>query len=105
MDKLAKAIALTDEILQLLDNQDFDKVADLELQRAPLIQQAFTDTVEQIDQIKAIHLQKLNQQVVDRLTELKQSVLQRQKQIRQASKATQAYSRNQQYHSGMLASG
>jgi hypothetical protein len=47
---------------------------------------------------------KLNQQVVDRLTELKQTVLQQQKQTSQASKATQAYSRNQQYHSGLLAS-
>ena len=105
MDKLAKAIALTDEILQMLDDRDFDKVADLELQRGLLIRQAFTETVEQIDQIKAIHLQKLNQQVVDRLTELKQSVLHQQKQIRRASKATQAYSKNQQYQSGMLASG
>lgn len=105
MDKLARAIALTDEILELLDNRDFDKVASIEIEREPLIRQAFSDAVEQIDLIKANHLQKLNQQVVERLAELKQAVLQQQQQVRKASKATQAYSHTQPGKSGMLAAG
>lgn len=103
MDNLSKAIALTDEILQVLDEEDFEKIAELELERRPLIEQSFNTTVEQIDQIKALHLQKLNQQVVDRLTELKQAVLQQQKQTRQASRAAREYSSNQQHRSGLLA--
>ncbi|MCP4431757.1 MAG: hypothetical protein GY806_12320 [Gammaproteobacteria bacterium] len=102
---LQESIKLTDEILVMLDNQEFDRIAELELQREPLIKQVFTETVERIDYIKAIHLQKLNQQVVEKLTELRSSVLLRQKQIRKASKATQAYSDNQNGNSGLLASG
>ena len=48
MDKLATAIELTDEILELLDNRDFDKIANIETRREPLIRQAFSDAVEQI---------------------------------------------------------
>lgn len=105
MNKLEKAIALTDEILEILDNGDFDKVAEIEVERAPLIRQAFGETIEQIDQIKASHLYRLNQQVVDRLQDLKQSVFRQQQQIRKAAIATQAYTKTQYDTSGMLVSG
>lgn len=105
MDKLARAIELTDEILELLDNRDFDGVADIELERQPLIRQAFSEAVEQIDRIKASHLQKLNEQVIERLTELKQSVLQQQQQVRKAHKAHRAYTNAQPGASTMLAAG
>ncbi len=95
-EALAQAISLTDEILLVLEDHDFDRMADLERQRQPFIHQAFSDdSIKQIDQIKAIHLQNLNQQVVERLSEYKLSVLQQQKQARIASKATRAYTNHQ----------
>ena len=94
MDKqtaLNRAISLTDEILALLDEGDLALVSDLELKRQPLIQQAFSDSIEEIDLIKAQHLRNLNQQVVDRLTLFKQSILLQQTQVRTAAKAARAY--------------
>ncbi len=95
---LMEAIKLTDQILTVLDDQDFDRLAELEIQREPLIRQAFSASVEQIDRIKATHLQNLNQRVVEKLRVFKQSVLQQQKQIRKASKATKAYISHQESH-------
>ena len=92
---LVEAISLTDEILSVLETQDFDRVNELEDQRQPLIKQAFNQSVEQIDQIRALHLQNLNQQVVEKLVELKQTVLQQQRQAQNASKATRAYASHQ----------
>ncbi len=88
---LTEAISITDEILSVLDDQDFSRVDELEARRQLLIRQAFAQSVEEIDRIKAIHLQNLNQQVVNKLSEFKQVVLQQQKQISTASKATKAY--------------
>ena len=92
---LTQAISITDEILKVLDGQDFDRLTELEAQRQPYIQQAFSKSVEQIDRIKATHLQNLNQQVVEKLIEFKQSVLQHQQSLRQSSKATRAYQSHQ----------
>lgn len=92
---LAQAIDLTNEILSVLDDQDFIRIAELETRREPLIRQAFEASVEQVDQIKAVHLQNLNQQVVKKLSDFKQSVLEQQKQVRNASKATRAYASHQ----------
>ena len=92
---LTEAIGITDEILRVLDGNDFERLTVLEAKRQPFIEEAFAQSVEQIDQIKASHLQSLNQQVVDKLIEFKQSVLQQQQKIRQASKATRAYQSHQ----------
>jgi len=88
---LNRAISLTDEILEVLERKDFDAVSALDTRRQPLIQQAFAQSIEQLDLIKARHLQNLNQQVVDKLTEFKQSVLLQQQQVQRAAKATRAY--------------
>lgn len=88
---LTQAISLTDEILTVLELKDFATVSDLEARRQPLIREAFSQSIEEVDRIKAIHLQNLNQQVVEKLGEFKQSVLLQQKQARNASKATRAY--------------
>jgi hypothetical protein len=96
---LLKAISITDEILQVLQDGDYQQVSQLDLQRQPLIEQIFKNSIEQIDLIKAHHLQSLNQQVVEKLGEFKQSVLLQQAQIRTASKATRAYQSN---HSATL---
>ena len=88
---LAQAIALTDEILAVLDEGGFERVSELEAQRKPLIEKAFADSIEQIDLIRAQHLKNLNQQVVDKLTLFKESVLLQQARLRTASKATRAY--------------
>jgi len=88
---LKQAIALTDEILLLLEQGEFERVDQLEGQRKPLIEQAFMASVEEIDVIKAHHLKNLNQQVVDKLNLFKQTVILQQARTRNASKATKAY--------------
>lgn len=88
---LEQAVALTDEILALLESGEFDRIDELDALRQPLIKQAFSASIEQIDLIRAHHLKNLNQQVVSRLTLLKESVMQQQAQLRKSSKAAQAY--------------
>ncbi|MDH3763580.1 MAG: hypothetical protein OEU50_21600 [Gammaproteobacteria bacterium] len=91
---LVSAISLTDEILKMLEQGEFERVNELEAQRKPLIEQAFKASIEEIDLIKAHHLQNLNQQVVDKLNLLKQSIILQQGRIRTASRATRAYLEN-----------
>jgi hypothetical protein len=88
---LNAAIDLTDEILELLDSGEFERVGALEAKRKPVIEQAFAASIEQIDLIRAHHLQSLNQQIVDKLELFKQSVIMQQNRLRTASKASQAY--------------
>ena len=91
---LNAAIKLTDEILELLDSGEFERVGELELQRKPFLEQAFAVSIEQIDLIRAQHLQSLNQQVVEKLELFKQSVITQQTRLRTAAKASQAYLSN-----------
>jgi hypothetical protein len=91
---LNAAINLTDEILELLESGEFERVGELEKQRKLFIEQVFVESVEQIDVIRAEHLQSLNQQVVERLELFKQSVVTQQKHLRTASRASQAYLSN-----------
>lgn len=91
---LGQAIELTDEILELLEQGEFDRINELECQRKPYIEKAFRASVEEIDLIKAQHLQNLNQQVIDKLNLFKQSIMQQQAHIRSASKASRAYLSN-----------
>ena len=91
---LTRAIELTDEILGLLDGGDFERVSELEKAREPLVKQAFTESIEQVDLIKAHHLQNLNQQVVDRLTLFKQSIMLQQQRLKIGSKAASEYQKN-----------
>lgn len=88
---LSEAISLTNEILTVLEDDDFAAIAELDARRQPLIIKAFSESIEQIDSIKARHLQNLNQQVIDKLNLLKQSVLLQQQQNQHALKATKAY--------------
>lgn len=88
---LSTAISITNEILELLDSGEFGRVDELEAKRKPYIEQAFTQSIEQIDLIKAQHLKNLNQQVVDKLNLFKQSIVIQQSRLRTASKATRAY--------------
>ncbi|MDH3448353.1 MAG: hypothetical protein OER87_07780 [Gammaproteobacteria bacterium] len=91
---LAQAIILTDQILEVLETGEFDRVRELEAQRNPLIEQAFIDSIEEIDLIKAQHLKNLNQQVVDKLNLFKQQVMLQQARLRTATKAVHAYQSN-----------
>lgn len=94
MDKktaLCRAISLTDEILALLEDGDLAAINILETERQSLIQKAFSDSIEEIDLIKAQHLRNLNQQVVDRLTLFKQTVVAQQSRLRKSAKATRVY--------------
>ena len=69
---LSQAIALTDEILQMLDQGEFERVNALEGRRKLFIEQAFKISLEEVDLIKAYHLKNLNQQVIDKLNLFKQ---------------------------------
>jgi len=91
---LNTAINLTDEILELLESGEFERIGELEMKRKTYIEQVFVASVEQIDLIRAQHLQSLNQQVVDKLELFKQSVIIQQTHLRTASKASQAYLSN-----------
>jgi hypothetical protein len=95
IDTLEEAIVLSQEMLSLLDEQDLEKISDLEHQRDLIIKRVFTDTAEPVDRDKVNYLQNLNQQIVDKLHYSKASVLLKIKQIRKSNKATQAYSNNQ----------
>ena len=88
---LARAIELTDEILAVLEEGDFESVWQLEETRQPLIKQAFTAPIEEIDLIRARHLQDLNDQVVDRLSLLKASIIDQQKRLKKGAEALRAY--------------
>ncbi len=96
-EALGAAIALTDEILEILEEGEFERVDELEKKRKVLIEQAFADSIAQVDLIRAQHLQSLNQQVVDKLTLFKEAVILQQKRIRNASKASRAYLGNDSY--------
>ncbi|MDH3221837.1 MAG: hypothetical protein OEO19_20070 [Gammaproteobacteria bacterium] len=91
---LAQAIVLTDQILEVLEDGEFDRVRELEAIRDPYIKQAFIDSIEEIDLIKAQHLKNLNQQVVDKLNLFRQQVMQQQARLRTATKAAHAYRSN-----------
>ncbi len=91
---LTRAIELTDEILGLLDDGDFERVGELDAVREPLIKQAFTESIEQVDLIKAHHLKNLNQQVVDRLALFKQSIMLQQQRLKIGTKAASEYQKN-----------
>lgn len=88
---LSAAITLTDEILEILDDGGFARINELEEKRKLYIEQAFADSIEHVDSIKAQHLKSLNQQVVDKLNLLKQSLAAQQKHIRIATLANRAY--------------
>ncbi len=88
---LEQAITLTDEILEMLEKGELGRVNELEIERKPYIEQAFTGAIESIDVIRAHHLQNLNQQVVEKLALFKQSIMLQQTRLRTAAKATRAY--------------
>ena len=88
---LARAIELTDEILEMLEDGEFEAVWQIEAERQPLIKQAFAAPIEEIDLIRARHLQNLNNQVVDRLSLFKASILEQHKRLKKGAEAVQAY--------------
>ena len=96
-EALGAAIALTDEILKILEEGEFERVGELEKKRKVLIEQVFEDSIAQVDLIRAQHLQSLNQQVVDRMKLFKETVILQQKRIRNASRASRAYLSNDSY--------
>ena len=96
-EALGAAIALTDEILKILEEGEFERVDELEKRRKILIEQAFEDSIAQVDLIRAQHLQSLNQQVIDKLNLFKEAVILQQKRIRNASRASRAYLSNDSY--------
>jgi hypothetical protein len=96
---LEAAITLTNQILVELDQQQgFDRVDALEAKREPLVQQAFAPSLQVIDQIKAVHLQNLNRKVVEKLSNLKQTIQKEHQQASNGTRATRAYQSQQGQH-------
>ncbi|MFT5218339.1 MAG: hypothetical protein ACI9LO_000869 [Planctomycetota bacterium] len=91
---LQQAISLTDDILALLDGQNFHLVEDIDSKRQKLIQQVFTRNIDDIDAIKIRYLQQRNTQVVEKLEKLKAEVVLQQARGRTASKLNHAYKNN-----------
>ena len=85
------AIALTGEILDLLEAGDYARVNRLEVRRQAAIRQAFAAPVAAIDPLGAQQLRNLNQQVVDRLRLAREAIILQQARLRTAGKARQAY--------------
>lgn len=88
---LQRAIELTDEILQLLDEGEFESVVGLESERQNLIEMTFASSLNEIDAIKARHLHSLNVQVVEKLELLKKNVQNEQARLRTANRVNHAY--------------
>ena len=73
---------------------EFERVGLLENQRKTYIEQAFVGSIDEIDRIRAEHLQSLNQRVVERLEFFKQAVTMQQARLRNSAKASRAYLSN-----------
>jgi predicted transcriptional regulator YheO len=91
---LLEAIALTSEILDLVEQEDLNSISEIEEERQRLIRQVFEPTLEQIDDIKLRHLKNLNDQVVTKLGEVKQRLTEQQQQSHKAGRAARAYQTN-----------
>jgi hypothetical protein len=90
---LLEAIALTSEILDLIEQEDLHSVPEIEVERQRLVRQVFEPTLEQIDDIRLRHLKNLNDQVVIKLGDLKQRLTEQQ-QTQRAGKAARTYQTN-----------
>jgi hypothetical protein len=91
---LREAIALTSEILELVEQEDLQSVSKIEEERQRLIKQVFGPTLYQIDDIKLRHLKNLNDQVVVKLGDLKQKLTNQRQQSQMAGRAARAYQTN-----------
>ena len=91
---LQQAISLTDDILALLDGQNYQLVENLDSKRQNLIRQVFNRNIDDIDAIKVRYLQQRNTQVVEKLEKLKADVVLQQSRARTESKLNHAYKSN-----------
>ncbi len=89
-DLLTQAITLSRQILHAIDQEEWDDIATLDQQRAPLIEQYFTSTVD-IDKQQAQQLKQLNDQIVSALIEVQHKNRHQQLAMTQAQKASKAY--------------
>ena len=88
---LTQAIDLTNDILKLLDSEEFDAIDEVFKKREPMIKQAFSGSLAEVDEIRALHLKKLNDEALHRLVEFKKTVAETQVKIKRGVKATRAY--------------
>ncbi len=92
--QLQIACDLTQQILVLVKNAEYEELAAVETERQKIIQTVFSQNKELIEREKAEELLQLNQQVETLLIKEKNSIQSQQKKIRRGKYATNAYLQN-----------
>jgi hypothetical protein len=89
-NSLLSAIKLSQQILQAIDEEQWDDITLLDQQRSPLIEQYFkSDSI--IDKQQTHQLKQLNDEIVSRLIDIQQKNRNQQMSLTQAQKASKAY--------------
>jgi hypothetical protein len=89
-NSLLSAIKLSQQILQAIDEEQWDDITLLDQQRSPLIEQYFkSDSI--IDKQQTQQLKQLNDEIVSRLIHIQQKNRNQQMSLTQAQKASKAY--------------
>ena len=90
MNPLQLAIDLSEQILQAVDSEQWERIEELEQSRQRLIQEYFVEG-RNIDVAATRQLQQLNDRIVEHLKHQRQQTQQAQLALKQGNKATQAY--------------
>ena len=90
---LNEALELSEAIQDAIVEKDLEKVAELDAIRQQVIDRYFSSAL-QIDEALTIRLKKMNDAIVQRLTELQSEIRSAKAQVSKAAKGVQAYKRN-----------
>ena len=89
-DRLQQAIELSQQILQAIEREQWDDIAELDQQRSELIKQHF-NTSSTVDKPKTRQLKQLNDEIVSRLIAVQQKNRAQQMSLSRSQKASKAY--------------
>lgn len=87
---LDRAIALSEQILDAVQQQQWQQVAAIGQDRASIIQRYYANT-QVVDREKTIRLKQINDQIVALLRSARQQTREQQLDMRQGNRASQAY--------------
>lgn len=87
---LSSAIQLSQRILDAANEQAWEQVVQMEIDRGPLIQSYF-DNNSNIDANAAMELKRLNDEIVQQLVVAREKVRSEQMEFQQNSRASRAY--------------
>lgn len=92
-NQLQQALDLTKQILRAIEEVDLDTVAELDRKRQLLIEEYYQDG-HQVDPGLTRQLKQSNDQAITQLSSLQQQTRNRQLQVKQSTRASQAYRAN-----------